>query len=163
MKNTFFTAILLISFLGLFAQNSQTDSIPKKYIGINLAGNYYAPDFMSTKNMEIQINASSFFGYKIKNFVFGVGLKYGFQYAKDENSYGKGNDYYIKTKLNELSIFPIIRYYTKNGLFITSLFMLGMGKELQEAPSVFSNPRFPITYDITKTKSESLGVNLGLG
>jgi hypothetical protein len=163
MKNTFFTFIFLISFSGLMAQKNQTDSIPKKYIGINLAGNYYAPNFMSTNKMEIQINASPFFGYKVKNFVFGVGLKYGFQYAEFEDSYSNGNDYYIKSKLNELSISPIIRYYTKNGLFITSSFMLGRGKELQEAPTPFIYPRFPITYDIRKIKSESLGANIGLG
>ena len=162
MKKILFTTILLISMLQLSAQSNETEKTPRNYIGINAGGNYHVPS-LSSKQKEIQLYAAPFYGYKVKKFVLGLGLNYGFQYATFEGSSYYNGVYYVKSNLHELSISPIIRYYTKKGVFITSSFLLGIGKQSYEAPSLNYYTRYSITYENRKIESQHWGANLGIG
>jgi hypothetical protein len=161
MKNTFFTAILFITFSGLMAQNSQTDSISKKYIGVNFNGAYSAADITSTDNKQILINSTPFYGYRIKNFVIGAGIGYNYQHNKYPAIYSTSGPLIFATNnYHEISVFPIVRFYSKFGLFLSSSFSFGIGKGNTKYPTSISRT---ITYASFDSESKLWSANFGLG
>jgi hypothetical protein len=161
MKNKLLTFILLISFSGLFAQKNQADSIPKKYIGINFNGAYSASEITSTDNKKIVINTAPFYGYRIKNFVLGAGIGYNYQHNKYPAIYSTSGTLIFATNNNhEINVFPIVRYYSKSGLYLSSSFSYGIGKGNTNYPISFSRTT---TYESFDSESKLWSANFGLG
>lgn len=165
MKNTFFTAILFITFSGLMAQNSQTDSIPKNYIGINLSGNYSNLYIKSNTWTHLNVATTPFYGRRIKRFVFGTGISFDYTFDKAPSSFSSNQSKYFETEKNiALLLVPTIRYYSKFNLFITASFIAGKGKGEHTIPIVSQNTYSLGLYDqIIAFENSLIGGEIGIG
>lgn len=161
MKNALIYLMLIMPLYQVYAQTAEVEELPKKYIGLNLNGIYSAPDISSTDEKQILLNTAPFFGYSVKNFVFGAGLNYSYQHNKYKAIYtNTGSIAFATSNYNEISFFPIVRYYTKLGLFGTSSFNYGIGKGKSDYPSSISRTT---AYTTLNSESKFWSANIGIG
>lgn len=111
------------------AQIDEKEIIPKNYIGINLSGSYSKLTIKTNTRTQLNVSTSPFYGRRIKKFVFGTGLSFGYIFDKIPTGYKTGNmEYFDKDQIFVLSIAPTIRYYSKYNLLLSASFIAGMGK-----------------------------------
>jgi uncharacterized membrane protein len=167
MKNTFFTLFLLISFFGLFAQNQEVDSIPKNYIGINFSGNYSKLTINKITSSQLSVSGTPYYGLRVKNFVLGTGISFGYIFNKTPNNYNSNNllDDNKTEKIFTLTLIPTIRHYSKYNFFITASFFAGKGKREEITPYQDNTaPGYTVIATITRSYTVNIiGGDLGIG
>jgi hypothetical protein len=161
MKNTLIALLLFFSITSSFALTNANDSLPKNYLGLNLGGAYFTSKDNGDKQSAIDINSAPFYGRRVKNFIFALGLGINYKAQKIPLSTSGGlESYYGTDKSIELALLPTIRYYTKKNLFITSSFNIGRGSGERKTP--VSDGR-KVYYSNTDYSSKFIGGNLGIG
>jgi hypothetical protein len=161
MKNKLITGLILLACLQGFAQSAETEIIPKNYIGINLSGNYSANAVNSGKQTLLNLNAAPFYGYRVKNFVFALGLGVGYNFNKfPYSSIAYGPGIYRTEKAIELLILPTIRYYSKFNLFLTGSFNIGKGFGDSHTPFIDGRS---VNYRNLDYTSNIIGGSVGIG
>lgn len=161
MKAPLIILLFLANFSINFAQNSDTTSNKRRYIGLNFSGNYVFQAINSTDDSNFNLNTSPFVGFKKKNFVLGAGIIYGFSQESTELYFGYNLlNVNSTTTMHNLGIYPIVRYYSKFGLFFSSALMYGIGREVTKYPNITSRTSTTIT---NKFESNFLIANFSLG
>jgi hypothetical protein len=169
MRKLILVIILLIPYFATIAQTSEPEAIPKNYIGINLSGNYAKNTIKTSTKTQIIASTTPFYWRRIKRFVFGTGISFGYAFSKIPTYYNSSNVKYFDTdKYFALSIVPTIRYYSKYNLFITASFIAGKGKgEIITPYNNYSIFNYSSSYSITNIQknytSNIIGWDIGLG
>ncbi|HRG59562.1 MAG TPA: autotransporter outer membrane beta-barrel domain-containing protein [Bacteroidia bacterium] len=161
MRAPLIILLFLANFSTNLAQNVDTTSNKRRYIGLNLSGNYLFQSINSTDDSKLNLNTSPFIGFKKKNFVLGAGIIYGF--SQEATNVYFGNNFAnvnATTTVHNLGIYPIVRYYSRYGLFFSSALMYGIGREITKYPNFTSRTATTIT---NKSESNFLIANFSLG
>ena len=153
--------MLFLTMFQLKAQNNEVETLPKNYVGINLSGVYSTNTVNSGKQTILNINTAPFYGRRVNNFVFAIGMSIGYNQSKfpySSTTYGSGT--YRTEKAIELLVLPTIRYYTKFKLFFAGSFEIGKG--FGESSTPFIDNR-SINYRNMEYTSDIIGGAIGIG
>jgi hypothetical protein len=155
-----FVMLVLFAFVAK-AQDTNLETIPKNYVGINLGGMFATNKISTNRQTKLMLNGAPFYGRRLKKFVIGITTSIGYSLNKiPQNSYTSSATYYTTEKSYEILLSPTLRYYTKYNIFFSGLFHIGRGRGENSYPVL--NAR-EIYYYNSNFNSSIMGGTLGIG